>query len=146
MKGERLFTCGQASRQQPQVMQRDSGYAACWSSCDILGPGPAPYVMSTGIQACTFLKLTNRELRSTTRSRTTGNFVNGSMTTGSFRPSTRVLHACLGMPLMVIAHAPQTSSRQEHSHATGVVFLPSLVTGFFCMSIRAMMTFIPGRN
>ena len=44
---------------------------------------------------------------------------------------------------LTIAQAPQTSSRQLQSQTTGLVVLPSLVTGFFCTSIKAETTFIP---
>ena len=48
-------------------------------------------------------------------------------------------------PLMSMAQAPQTSSRQLESSVTGVVFLPSLVTGLAAMSISDEVTFMPGR-
>jgi hypothetical protein len=50
------------------------------------------------------------------------------------------------LPLMTIAHEPHTSSRQFESYDTGVVCLPSRVTGFSAISRKQMITFIAGRH
>src|SRR6266487_2102975 len=50
------------------------------------------------------------------------------------------------LPLISMAQEPQISSRQFESYETGVVFLPSRVTGFSAMSRRQMMTFMEGRH
>src|ERR1700735_303926 len=50
--------------------------------------------------------------RSTTRSRTSGNFVSGSRLIGFSSSSTRAVQACRAVPLISMAQAPQTSSRQ----------------------------------
>src|SRR5499425_3748488 len=99
-----------------------------------------------GIQALTRLRDSNMNWRSTARSRTTGNLVIGSRRMGCSRLSTSAEHAIFTFPLITMAHEPQTSSRQLDSYETGVVFLPSRVTGFSAMSRRQMMTFIEGRH
>src|SRR6516164_4354994 len=110
------------------------------------GPSPRLYVPSMGIQALTRFRDSNINWRSTARSRTTGNFVIGSRRMGCSRLSTRAEQAILTLPLMTIAHDPQTSSRQFDSYETGVVFLPSRVTGFSAISRRQMIAFIDGRH
>src|SRR5580704_1504583 len=50
------------------------------------------------------------------------------------------------LPLISMAQEPQTSSRQLESKETGVVFLPSRVTGFSAMSRKQMMMFSDGRH
>jgi len=82
MNAEWSLYCGQASRQQPQVMQRESAYAYCCASSVMRGPGPTSYVPSIGTQARTRFRFSNMRLRSTARSRTTGNFENGSSLIG----------------------------------------------------------------
>src|ERR1700739_4615483 len=47
---------------------------------------------------------------------------------------------------MTIAHEPHTSSRQLESYDTGVVGLPSRVTGFSAISRKQIITFIDGRH
>jgi hypothetical protein len=49
------------------------------------------------------------------------------------------------LPLISMAHDPQTSSRQFESYVIGVVGLPSRVTGFSAISISAEITFMFGR-
>src|SRR5215469_18794565 len=110
------------------------------------GPSPRLYVASIGIQALTRLRDSNMNWRSTARSRTTGNLVMGSRRIGCSRLSTSAEHAIFAFPLMTIAQDPQTSSRQLDSYETGVVFLPSRVTGFSAISRRQMITFIDGRH
>src|SRR4051794_27589580 len=85
--------------------------------------------------------------RLTTRSRTSGNFVIGASVIGS--PFGEILsmsaeHACRTLPFTSIVHDPQTSSRQLASHTTGATALPLASTGFFWISINALMTFICG--
>src|SRR6267378_839069 len=84
--------------------------------------------------------------RSTVKSRTTGNFESGSMRIGSSSWSTSAEHAMRAFPLMTIAHEPHTSSKQLESYDTGVVCLPSRVTGFSAISRRQMITFIDARH
>ncbi len=45
-----------------------------------------------------------------------------------------------------MAHEPHTSSKQFDSYTIGAVSFPERVTGFAAMSIRAEMTFMPGRQ
>src|SRR5712672_2351008 len=99
-----------------------------------------------GIHALTRFKLSNMNCRSTARSRTTGNFDIGSSRIGCSNLSTNAEQAMRALPLMSIAHEPQTSSRQLESYETGVVFLPSRVTGFPAMSRKQMIAFIAGRQ
>src|SRR5689334_15322235 len=73
---------GHASMQQQHEIQRDSGYANSCSTGDIRGPGPRSYVPSTGTQALTLFKFSNSTLRSTAKSRITGNLLNGSSLIG----------------------------------------------------------------
>src|SRR5690625_5267015 len=79
------------------------------------------------------------------KSRTTGNVDIGSKRTGCSNWSTNAEHDLRAYPLITIEHAPHTSSKQFISHLTGVVFLPSAVTGFFRISINPEITFIFGR-
>ncbi len=100
---------------------------------------------STGTQACTFFRFSNNTLRSTDRSLTTGNLENGSSVTGRSSLSMSAEQAMRALPLISMAHDPHTSSRQFESYVTGVLCLPSLVTGFAAMSISDEVTFMPGR-
>src|ERR1700687_118200 len=99
-----------------------------------------------GIHALTRFKLSNMNCRSTARSRTMGNFDIGSSRIGCSNLSTNAEQAMRALPLMSIAHEPQTVSRQLESYETGVVFLPSRVTGFPAMSRKQMIAFIAGRQ
>src|SRR6516225_3611700 len=110
------------------------------------GPSPRLYVPAMGIQALTRFRDSNMDWRSTARSRTTGNLVIGSRRMGCTRRSTSAEHAIFTFPLITMAHEPQTSSRQLDSYETGVVFLPSRVTGFSAISRRQMITFIDRRH
>src|SRR5690625_689622 len=76
------------------------------------------------------------------RSRTTGNVLIGAKRIGCSKLSTNVAQDCLAVPLITIEQAPQTSSKQLISQYTGAVFLPSAVTGFFCISINPEITFM----
>src|SRR5579872_543982 len=129
--------------QQQHEMQRESGYARSCSAAVIRGPAPRSYVPSTGTHALTALRFSKITLRSTARSRTIGNFENGSSFTGCSRLSMRAEHAIRARPLISIAHEPQTSSRQLESYVMGVVCLPSRVTGLAAISIKEEITFIP---
>src|SRR6266404_9012725 len=138
------LNCGQASIQQQQEMQRESGYDSSCSSTVRRGPGPRSYVPSTGTQALTFFRFSKSTLRSTERSRTSGNFDSGSSLMGWSYLSSRAEQAMRALPLISMAQEPQTSSRQFESYVTGVVFLPSRVTGLAAISINAEVTFMPG--
>ena len=86
--------------------------------------------------------------RSTTRSRTSGNLVIGSIVIGSpfgESTSTSAEHACRTRPLITIEHAPHTSSRHTASQQTGATSWPAVVVGYFCTCCRALMTFMFGR-
>src|SRR5947207_4275116 len=107
------------------------------------GPGPRSYVPSTGTHAFTRLRFSNRTLRSVARSRTMGNFERGSSRIGCSSLSTSAEQAMRALPLISMAHDPQTSSRQFESYTTGVVGLPSRVTGLRAISIIEEITFIP---
>ncbi len=107
---------------------------------------------SMGTHAFSLMRLLNILLRSTKRSRTTGNFDIGSRVMTSSSPqsrwmlSTRPEHAWRTLPLMFIVHAPQISSRQLQSQATGVMFfLPEAFAGSAAISCRQEMIFIFGR-
>ena len=58
----------------------------------------------------------------------------------------RTEQAGRGTPLMTMAQAPQTSSMQLCSHATGSTRLPSVVTGSSRRVIRAESTLSFGRQ
>src|ERR1700733_10630050 len=135
---------GQASMQQQQEMHRERGYAASCSSADMRGPAPRSYVPSIGTHAFTAFRFSKITLRSTARSRTTGNLENGSSFTGCSRLSIRAEQAMRARPLMSIAQEPQTSSRQFESYVIGVVALPSRVTGLAAISMSEEITFMPG--
>ena len=83
---------------------------------------------SIGTHAFSFVRLLNILWRSTKRSRTTGNLDIGSSVMTSFSPhslcmlSTRPEHAWRILPLMFMVQAPQISSRQLQSQATGAMF------------------------
>ena len=70
---------------------------------------------STGTHAFTLFRFSKSTLRSTARSRTTGNLENGSIVIGCSRLSTSAEHAMRALPLISMAHEPQTSSRQLES-------------------------------
>src|SRR6266851_5632536 len=146
MKSLCSLTCGQTSRQFPHVMQRDSGYAFSCTAGAMRGPSPRLYVPSIGIHAFTRFRLSNMNCRSTVKSRTTGNFDKGSRRIGCSSWSTSAEHAMRAFPLMRIAQEPHTSSKQFESWDTGVVCLPSRVTGFSAISRRQIITFIDGRQ
>src|SRR5271165_2718161 len=97
-----------------------------------------------GTQALTAFRFSNSTLRSTARSRTTGNFESGSRRIGFSRLSTKVEQAMRARPLISMAQEPQTSSRQLESYVIGVVGLPSPVTGLRAISIIEEITFMPG--
>ncbi|MNF04159.1 hypothetical protein D3C80_2036100 [compost metagenome] len=80
-----------------------------------------------------------------TRSRTTGKVFIGSIRTGCSRLSISAAQACRGLPLITIEQAPHTSSRQLESQQTGTVLSPLALTGLRWISIKALITFIPGR-
>jgi len=79
------------------------------------GPEPRSYVPSTGTHALTFFRFSKITLRSTARSRTTGNFDNGSSLIGCSRWSMSAEQAILALPLISMAQEPHTSSRQFES-------------------------------
>src|SRR3954470_17456209 len=109
-------------------MQRLSGYCSSWLSWLIGGPEPRSYVPSIGTHALTRLRSSNSRERSTHRSRTSGNFVIGSSVIGPPFPSVNLSisaeQLCRTFPLMIIVHAPQTSSKQPLSQTGGVVLVP----------------------
>src|SRR5580700_2386154 len=109
------------------------------------GPAPRSYVPSIGTQAFTALRFSKITLRSTARSRTTGNLENGSSRRGSARWSISAEQARRALPLISMAHEPQTSSRQFESYVIGVVAFPSRVAGSAAISISAEITFMFGR-
>src|SRR5215213_5286158 len=102
------------------------------------GPVPRSYVPSIGTHALA-------RLRSTNRSRTSGNLVIGSSVIGCSSLSTKAEHDCRVLPLISIVQAPHTSSRQPLSHTGGVVCRPSVVTGRAAIHCRHEMTFMFGR-
>src|SRR5690606_20585526 len=59
IKSDLLLTLGQASKQQPQVMQRDSWYASFRWCSDWRGPRPRSKEPSILTQAFTFFKCSN---------------------------------------------------------------------------------------
>src|SRR5688572_13046249 len=83
--------------------------------------------------------------RSTNRSRTRGYFVIGSSVIGCSSLSTRAEQLWRVLPLMSIVQAPHTSSRHPLSHTGGVVWRPSLVTGWAAIHWRQAMMFRLGR-
>lgn len=98
-----------------------------------------------GTQARTRFRASNMRIRSTIRSRTRGNLVMGSSTTGCSSWSIRALQAWRTFPLMIMVQAPHTSSRQLASQTTGLTFAPCTVTGWRRTSISAEITFMRGR-
>src|SRR5690625_4671194 len=142
MKSDLSFTFGHASKQTPHVIHLESSYAHSRFFSGIRGPGPKSCVPSIGIQALICLSASNITSRSTMRSRTTGNVLIGAKRIGCSKLSTNVAQDCLAVPLITIEQAPQTSSKQLISQYTGAVFLPSAVTGFFCISINPEITFM----
>ena len=123
--------CGQASKQQPQVMHSDITYRLARSESAITAPLPISCEPSMSIHALTFFRFSNMRLRLTCKSRTTGNFDIGSREMGCFRLSTSAVQACRTFPLMIIVHEPHTSSRQFESQVTGLTISPFRVVGFF---------------
>src|SRR2546427_1295945 len=99
------------------------------------GPGPRSYVPSTGTHAFTRLRFSNSTLRSVARSRTMGNFESGSSRIGCSRFSPHAEQAMPALPLMSMAHDPQTSLRQVDSQVIGGVGFPSPGTGVRAVSI-----------
>ena len=98
-----------------------------------------------GIHALTRFRASNIGVRSTWRSRTTGNLVSGSSVTGpSPSVSISAAHDCRGFPFTSMVHEPHTSSRHEASQWTGVVRSPCFVTGCLRISIRHEITFMLG--
>src|SRR5262249_2776533 len=97
-----------------------------------------------GTHAFTRLRFSKSTLRSTVRSRMTGNFDRGSSRTGCSSLSIKAEHAIRALPFMSMAHEPHTSSKQFDSYVIGVVGLPSRVTGLAAISMREEITFIPG--
>src|SRR5437868_2046539 len=77
-----------------------------------------------------------------------GNLLIGSSVIGwpsSLILSTSAEQLCRTLPLMIMVHAPQTSSRQPLSHTGGVVCWPDVVTGLAAMDWRQEMMFMFGR-
>ena len=70
---------------------------------------------SMGTQAFTAFRFSKSTLRSTAKSRITGNLENGSRRMGCSSLSTRAEQAMRARPLMSMAQEPQTSSRQLES-------------------------------
>ena len=108
------------------------------------GPGPKSNGPSMSIHAWTFFSAWNSASRSTFKSRTRGNLLNGSSRMGCFRSSMSAEQAWRGVPLIIMLQAPHTSSRHTLSHTTGVVGSPLAFTGFLRISISAETTFICG--
>src|SRR5450432_681644 len=108
------------------------------------GPAPRSYVPSTGTHAFTAFRFSKITLRSTAKSRTTGNLVSGSTRIGCSSWSTRAEQAMRALLLMTMAHDPHTSSRQFASYVMGEVVTPAVVTGLVAISIRLEITFMPG--
>lgn len=82
IKFDLLLTFGQASKHTPHVIHLDSSYAHCRLRSGMRGPGPKSYVPSIGIHAFTFFNESNMRLRSTCKSRMTGNVRIGSKRIG----------------------------------------------------------------
>ena len=97
-----------------------------------------------GIHACTRFRASNMRLRSTIRSRTTGNFASGSSVIGCVSLSTSDVQPIAGRPFTDIAHEPHTSSRQLISQAGAGTRVPSVVTGFVRTSMSAESTLCCG--
>ena len=141
--------CGHASRQQPHVMQRDSGYASSWLSCDWRGPGPSSCDPSSWIQALTRLRSSNMRERSTTRSRTTRELRHRLRASIVCAARGRAVdHRGARLPHAAVDRASCTSRTPPRGTrtptTTGVVFSPLAVTGCFWISMSALMTFICG--
>src|ERR1700691_3812353 len=101
--------------QQQHEMQFDKGYDCSWASIVTRGPGPRSYMPSIGTQAFTFFKFSTSTLRSTDRSRMTGNLDNASSLIGWSRWSSNAEQAMRARPLISMAQEPQISSRQFES-------------------------------
>src|ERR1044072_9615785 len=100
------------------------------------------------IHCLTRFRWSNISERSTTRSRTFGNFDIGSRVIGlcGSRLSMSAEQDWRARPLMIIVQMPQTCSRQFMFQTGGVVFRPSRVTGFFLISIRKEVMLRVGRE
>src|SRR5437867_4189023 len=98
-----------------------------------------------GTQYLVFFRSPNRRWRLTNRSRRMGNLLIGSRVIGSpfsATLSTSAEQLCRTLPLMIIVHAPQTSSRQPLSQTGGVVCWPEVVVGLAAMYWRQEMMFM----
>src|ERR1700722_6905083 len=142
MNLEWALICGQASVQQPQVMQVERTYIASCTLGLILGPNPRSSASSTSTHAFTRFKFSNMMSRSTTRSLINGNLVIGAIVTILLLVDAsscwiNAVHPCRGRPLINMEQEPHTSSRHPCSQATGVTFSPLRLSGFFCTSIKA---------
>src|SRR3954464_3301084 len=101
-----------------------------------------------GTQHLVFFRSLKRRWRLTNRSRRMGNLLIGSSVMGwplvvSLSTSAEQLWRTL--PLMIMVHAPQTSSRQPLSQTGGVVAWPEVVVGLAAMYWRQEMMFMFGR-
>src|SRR5918996_1455368 len=74
--------CGHASRQQAHVMHVERTYRSACSAWLRRGPGPRLCVPSSTSHAFTLWSASNIRLRSTARSRTSGNLRSGSLALG----------------------------------------------------------------
>ena len=106
---------------------------------------------SMGTHALSLTRFLNMRLRSTKRSRTTGNLDMGSSVMTSSWPhslwmlSTSAEHAWRTVPLMIMVQAPQISSRQLQSQTTGVMLsLPEAFAGSAAISCSEEMMFMFG--
>src|SRR5450432_105054 len=107
------------------------------------------YVPSIGTHALIFFRSLKSRLRSTHRSRTSGNLLIGSSVIGSPGApslSTSAEQDCRTRPLISIVQAPQTSSKQPLSQTGEVVDTPVVVVGLAAMYCRQEMTFMFGRQ
>src|SRR3954471_22528297 len=101
-----------------------------------------------GTQHLVFFRSLKRRWRLTNRSRRMGNLLIGSSVMGwplVVSLSTRAEQLWRTLPLMIMVHAPQTSSRQLLSQTGGVLCWPAVVTGLAAMAWRQEMTFMLGR-
>ena len=109
------LTFGQASRQTPQVMHLDSSYAHCrFDSGHARTRTEVVRAVDRNPRFDAFQRI-EHALRSTIRSRTTGNVLIGSSRIGCSSLSISAVHAWRGLPLITIEQAPHTSSRQFDS-------------------------------
>src|SRR4051812_14053986 len=101
-----------------------------------------------GTQHLVFFRSEKRRWRLTNRSRTMGNLLIGSRVIGppfSLILSTSAEQLWRTLPLMIMVHAPQTSSRQPLSQTGGVVGWPEVVVGLAAMYWRQEMMFMFAR-